>query len=37
MKNMSFILWKKINGLFDQPNRIKLESGKGADTYQVGN
>ena len=22
MKNVSFILWKKLNGLFDQPNML---------------
>ena len=23
MKNVSFILWKKLNGLFGQPNRME--------------
>ena len=25
MKNVSFILWKKLNGLFGQPNRVSTD------------
>ena len=29
MKNVSFTLWKKINGLFGQPNRLAKKSISG--------
>ena len=36
MKNVSLILWKKLNGTFGQPNRFRTEPSRSAVVLAAG-